>query len=162
MVPLLSPPHHFTPVWESLWPLLQIKFSYLSLKKELCWEGILCSSFPTVLPRWLTCRKFSINICWKSEQEIDTRSERGQRHRGQKSSISNENPFLSISKLSYCAVLSRVSRVQLCNPMDCSPPGSSVHGILQARILEWVAMPSSRGSSQPRDRTQILHHLWSR
>ena len=37
----------------------------------------------------------------------------------------------------------------LCNPMSCSPPGSSVHGILQARILEWVAMPSSRGSSQP-------------
>ena len=36
----------------------------------------------------------------------------------------------------------------LCNPMDYSPPGSSVHGILQARILEWVAMPSSRGSSQ--------------
>ena len=35
----------------------------------------------------------------------------------------------------------------LCNPMDCSPPGSSVHGILQARILEWVAMPSSRTSS---------------
>ena len=33
----------------------------------------------------------------------------------------------------------------LCDPMDCSPPGSSVHGILQARILEWVAMPSSRG-----------------
>ena len=39
----------------------------------------------------------------------------------------------------------------LCNPMDCSPPGSSVHGILQTRILEWVAMPSSRGSSQPKD-----------
>ena len=38
--------------------------------------------------------------------------------------------------------------------MDCSPPGSSVHGILQARILEWVAMPSSRGSSRPRDRTR--------
>ena len=36
----------------------------------------------------------------------------------------------------------------------CSPPGSSVHGILQARIPEWVAMPSSRGSSQPRNRTQ--------
>ena len=41
----------------------------------------------------------------------------------------------------------------LCNPMDFRPPGSSVHGILQARILEWVAIPSSRGSSQPRDRT---------
>ena len=43
----------------------------------------------------------------------------------------------------------------LCGPMDCSPPGSSVHGILQARILEWVAMPSSRGSSRPRAWTCI-------
>ena len=56
----------------------------------------------------------------------------------------------------------------LCDPMDCSPPGSSVHGILQARILEWVDLPSSRESSQPRDQTcipyvpctgrYILHH----
>ena len=37
----------------------------------------------------------------------------------------------------------------LCNPMDGSPPGSSVHGVLQPRILEWVAMPSSRGSPDP-------------
>ena len=43
------------------------------------------------------------------------------------------------------------SCLSLCNPMDCSSPGSSVHGILQARILEWVAMPSSRESSWPRD-----------
>ena len=43
----------------------------------------------------------------------------------------------------------------LCNPLDCSPPGSSVHGILQARILEWVAIPFSRGSSWPRDQTQV-------
>ena len=43
----------------------------------------------------------------------------------------------------------------LCDPMDCNSPGSSVHGILQARILEWVAMPSSRASSPPRDRTHI-------
>ena len=45
----------------------------------------------------------------------------------------------------------------LCDPIDCSPrpPGSSVHGILQARILEWVAMPFSRGLFQPRDRTQV-------
>ena len=47
------------------------------------------------------------------------------------------------------------SCLTLCNPMHCSPPGSSVHGILQARILEWVAMPSSRGSSWPRDQTQV-------
>ena len=43
----------------------------------------------------------------------------------------------------------------LCDPMDYTPPGSSVHGILQARILEWVAMPPSRGSFQPRDQTQV-------
>ena len=43
----------------------------------------------------------------------------------------------------------------LCDPVDCSPPGSSVHGILQARTLEWVAMPSYRGSSQPRDQTCV-------
>ena len=43
----------------------------------------------------------------------------------------------------------------LCNPLDCSPPGLSVHGVSQARILEWVAMPFSRGSSWPRDQTCI-------
>ena len=42
-----------------------------------------------------------------------------------------------------------------CDPMDCSLPGFSVHGIFQARVLEWVATPFSRGSSQPRDRTQV-------
>ena len=44
----------------------------------------------------------------------------------------------------------------LCNSMNCSPPGSSVPGILQARLLEWVAVPSSRGSSHPGDRTQVF------
>ena len=42
-----------------------------------------------------------------------------------------------------------------CDPMDCSPPGSSVHGISQARTLEWVAISSSRGSSHPRDQTCV-------
>ena len=44
----------------------------------------------------------------------------------------------------------------LCKPMDCSLPGSSVHGHLQARTLEWAAMPSSRGSSRPTGPTQVL------
>ena len=43
----------------------------------------------------------------------------------------------------------------LCTPMDGSPPGSSVHGILQARILKWIAIPFSRRSSQPRDQTRV-------
>ena len=45
----------------------------------------------------------------------------------------------------------------LCDPIYGSPPGSSIPGILQARILEWVAFPFSRGSSQPRDQTQVSH-----
>ena len=45
----------------------------------------------------------------------------------------------------------------LCDHMDCSPPVSSVHGILQARILQWVAMSFSRGSSQPGDRTRVSY-----
>ena len=52
-------------------------------------------------------------------------------------------------------VLSDFSHVWLCNPMACSPPAFFVHGILQARILKWVALPFSRGSSWPRDQTQV-------
>ena len=62
-----------------------------------------------------------------------------------------------IIKALRCAV-SLVTQVSpsLCNPMDCSPPGSSVHETLQASVLEWVAMPSSRGSSQPRNQTGVF------
>jgi len=48
----------------------------------------------------------------------------------------------------------------LCNPMDCSLPHSSIHGIFQARVLEWVAISFSRGSSQPRDRTHVQTSTW--
>ena len=56
---------------------------------------------------------------------------------------------------SHMLYLVSQSYLTLCCPMDCSPLDSSVHGISQARILEWVAMPSSRGSSRPRDQTQL-------
>ena len=63
-------------------------------------------------------------------------------------------------------MLSHFSCVRLSNPMDYSPPGSSVHGILQARILEWVAIPFSRGSFLTQESNpgllhskQFLHHL---
>ena len=52
-------------------------------------------------------------------------------------------------------VLVAQSCLTLCDPVDCSPPGSSVRGILQARILEWVVIPFSRRSSQPRDQTWV-------
>ena len=50
----------------------------------------------------------------------------------------------------------------LCNPVDGSLPGSSVHGILQARVLEWVAISFSRGSSRPRDQTWVFSHTVGR
>ena len=58
----------------------------------------------------------------------------------------------SVSCMRACSVAQSQSHLTLCNRMDCSPPGSSVHGSLQARILEWVATPSSRGPSRPKDR----------
>ena len=61
----------------------------------------------------------------------------------------------------FCKMKVKMSVTQscptLCGPMNCSPSGSSVHGISQAKILEWVAVPSSRGSSQCRDQTSDSH-----
>ena len=55
----------------------------------------------------------------------------------------------------WCVALVTQWCPTLCDPMDCNPPGSYVHEIFQARILEWVAISFSRGSSQPRDRTWV-------
>ena len=55
----------------------------------------------------------------------------------------------------YCYCLVTKSSLTLCGPMDCSPPGSSVHGISQGRILEWVAISYSRASSWARDQTHV-------
>ena len=82
---------------------------------------------------------------------------------------STQNTLVQVS----CTVWKTVSEVSqscptLCDPVDGSPPGSSIHGILQTRILEWVAISFSRGSSQPRDRTRVSHiggrrfNLWER
>ena len=68
-------------------------------------------------------------------------------------SVVLDSPLSDSAQCHKCSVIQ--SCLTLCNPMDCSPSGSSVHGILQARILEWVAISSSRGSSQPRDRTWV-------
>ena len=56
-----------------------------------------------------------------------------------------------------CAKLLQLYPCGLCDHVDCSPSDSSIHGILQARMLEWVAIPFSRGSSLPRDQTWVFH-----
>ena len=76
--------------------------------------------------------------------------------------LSQWTPLLAVdltwvSALLHACMLSRFSRVQLCDPMDCSLPGSSVHGVHEARMLEWVVMTSSRGSSPLRDWTCVCY-----
>ena len=73
-----------------------------------------------------------------------------------------ENPKREICREQKCmCAKSLQSCPTLCDPMDSSLLGSSVHGILQARLVEWVAMPSSRGSSQPEDPTSLLSSAWA-
>ena len=64
-------------------------------------------------------------------------------------------PRLLCVRVCGCVCQSLQSCLTPCEPKDCSPPGSSVHGILQARILEWVAIPFSRGSSRPGGQTWV-------
>ena len=65
--------------------------------------------------------------------------------------------MVCVTSLLVCACTCSLAQscLTLCDPLDCSLPGSSVHGIFQARILEWVAISSSRGSSQPSNRTHV-------
>ena len=76
--------------------------------------------------------------------------------------------YTSLEASPFSAVLCCAqSCLTSCNYTDCSPPVSSVHGVFQLRILEWVAISFSRGSSRPRDRTQVSHiggrrfNLWA-
>ena len=77
-----------------------------------------------------------------------------QRSGVQKRGLDEDHPYLGGIQIMQCVLVTQ-SCLTLCNPMDCSLPVSSVHGILQARILEWVAIFFSRGSSWPRDQTWV-------
>ena len=77
-------------------------------------------------------------------------------HTGSLNTHSSSNTASILQRLVVVALLVTQSCPTICDPMGCSPPGSSVHGILQARILEWVAIPFSRGSL-PKDQTWVSH-----
>ena len=72
-----------------------------------------------------------------------------------KSSETRKQEGSRFSHTAFVVVVELLNHVQLCNSMDCGLPGSSVHGFYQARILEWVVISFSRGSSQPEDQTSI-------
>ena len=71
--------------------------------------------------------------------------------------VKHKAKMIRISEVARLHARSRQLCLTLCDLTDCNPPGSSIHEILQARILEWVAIPSSRGSSQTRDGTLISY-----
>ena len=78
------------------------------------------------------------------------------KHPSDWSSMAGASVFIHSAVCNGLLVVQSLSHVRIfCNPMDYSPPGSSVHGISRVRILEWVAISFSRGSSQPRDQTHI-------
>ena len=129
--------------------------------------------------------KISKQLYWKIHYKWLVKNWRHNRHLNQKTvrliqflvlpsiflywSIHSTNPFSELSSYpeKTTAGLSCFSHIRLWDPMDCSPPGSSVLGILQARILEWVAMPSSKESSWPRNQASpadrcLLHLLHCR
>ena len=118
---------------------------------------------PTLIPSRHFCCKpncrssntfptMSLFTVW-SGGSADYSTEVNVAHRGPTGQVQRPD----VSSLSLFESESRSVVSNSCDFTDCSPPGSSVSGILQTRILEWVAMPSSRGSSQPRDWTQVSH-----
>ena len=101
------------------------------------------SSFVTALNTTRALWRFEELIHIKHLEQFPARNELSEH-------VSNYS-YYCLQTVDSILCLVTQSCLTLCDSMDCSPPGSSVHGILQARILEWVAMPSSKPSSQPRD-----------
>ena len=113
----------------------------LSLSREHAWDQLLL---------FQVCKWFHLNtvIQWFTKWETGIQTIKVEN--------SGEWAINWTNELYICVcVLSTKSCLTLCDPMNCSPPGSSVHGISKARILEWVAIPFSRGSFWHRDWTQV-------
>ena len=124
-------------------------FGWLSFSETQAWSDIAHS--PLLLSQvFLGCsHMYSVRHCLRllSHTRIEL-SNCGRAHITHKAQ--------HVYSLKFQVLVAQLSPT-LCNPMGCSPSGSSVHGILQAGILEWVVMPPSKGSSQPRDQTQVSH-----
>ena len=116
-------------------------------------------------PVWFLVGK----ICWRSDRLptpvflgflCGSAGKESAYNVGDLGSIPGLGRSLEKGKVIYCSITWREvaqSCLTLCNPMDCSLPGSSVHGIFQAIVLEWIAISFSKESSRPRDQTQVSH-----
>ena len=153
-----SPPSWVTPL---LW-LRDLHDSMNLWAMPCAWLGNITNSMDMNLGKlWEMVRD---RETWSAAVRGITKSQRWQPSNNNKCTshctFLNHDSF--ILQLEVCTSYECVSEVTqsyptLCDPMDCSLPGSSIHGIFQARILEWVAISFSRGSSQPRDRTLVSH-----
>ena len=110
-------------------------------------EKLSSSGCPPHLPAWLRGG-------WKQQPSEQTP---GGKEQSGEAKGSWDLPHSPATSQVHVRAKSPQSCQTLCDPMDCSPPVSSDYGVLQATILEWVAVPSSRGSSWPRDRTQVSY-----
>ena len=103
-------------------------------------------------------RTVTARSCCTAWELYSTSCDNLQENRVWKTTCVWPNHFAAHQKLTQhrkSTTLRTLSRVRLCDPVDCSPPGSSVHGTLQAGILQWVAISFSRRSSWPGDQTQV-------
>ena len=118
--------------------------------KSLCHNYWACALEPTSRNCWSLCAE---HLCSETREVASMRSlhncnEDSRLLQLEKTACSNEDPSPGASEVAQ-------SCPTLCNPMGCSLPRSSIHGIFQARVLEWIAISFSRGSSRPRDRTRV-------
>ena len=127
------------------WNLVRQCEEGMEMKREVKAHGLVMSTWRSLFLDKDSLHSFSLTHTHHILRNIDSR-------------------YQSINDLlnTYIHTKSQQSCLILCNPTDCGLPGSSVHGILQARILEWVTMPCYRGSSLPGDWTHVscLLHWW--
>ena len=105
--------------------------------------------FLLLLLSWVLLLKNTLLLKVPSHHKVSPQQESGGSKDRRNTLSQNDELLLVWQEVTLCLVTQLC--LTLCDPMFCSPPDSSVHGILQARILEWAAMATSRGSSQPRD-----------
>ena len=122
-----------------------LSWIYMILEKILEWSWVFCLS--KFLMSYPLLSKYPFKGFWENEEQLAINNQSAI-HFFQEPQILSGNFFFF-----KCEVKASVTQscLTLCYPMNWGPPGSSVHWILQARILEWVAIPFSRGSSRPRD-----------
>ena len=137
-------PHRWQPTWDSPGKNTGVGCHFLLQCMEVKSESEVTQSCPTLSNPKDCSPPGSSGGVYLSAMSPD-QAISGQPHPGKQS-----------CRCLICAKLLQ-SCPNLCDPRYHSPPGSSVHGILQARIVKWAAIPSSRGSSQPRDQTHIFY-----